>query len=289
MGKKDYWFRYMIRYFSLFISNVILIVIIYFYYISFENGQILKKELGRKYIFYIYPGLGIYTTYSSKRKFIKEDIKRYLYELTDIDEDIIYIFYSSTIISLFLYFSYLALFFYAIFDEFFILIIFLLLAFLLPKYIDEEIRIRYRKRKKDMINDLLIFITRLSILIESGMTIRDSFNYSKDIRESAFFNLINKSQIQMDNGIHYKEAILSIYKKARFDEIKKLVNILIQGIDKGVDSTYQLKELREDIKRERLINIKIEASKISEKLLIPNILIFIAILILILVPAFLNM
>lgn len=288
MGKENYWYKCM-RIIALVLSDIIFIIWIYLYLSNMEIKEDLTFEINKLSLIIVTPGLSLINIFNIRNSKKALEIEKQLMEISNsIDPKLLYIIVESYKVSLVLIIIFFGLFIYSITDIYQIVILFIFLAILFPKYIDEEIRIKYRERRKNILKYLPSLITRLSILIDSGMVIRDALDELKIAGDSEIYMLIREAQRMMDNGNNFNESILYIYQKRKIYEVKKFVNILIQSIEKGTNSSIPLKELRDDIKRDRLMNVRIESSKINEKLIIPNIIIFIGILVLILLPAFMS-
>lgn len=168
-----------------------------------------------------------------------------------------------------------------IFTLIFIFIIFINL------YFDFDIKIKYLEYNNSIKNNLPNVISRMSLLIQSGIPTRECINIvSHYEKEESYLNKINTL---VANGISENEAYNSMISRSDDILIRKFLSILLQNLEKGSNNiTDSLDLLRKESDEFRRNNIIIKTQAANRKLLIPNIMVFIGIMVMIMVPILLN-
>lgn len=168
---------------------------------------------------------------------------------------------------------------------FFMVIFVILLNF----YFDREQIAAYNREKARMKSDLPNFISRLSLMVNSGINLRTSINHIlKNSSGKVVESLVNV-QTLIKNGMSDEEAFNSISNKTDDILIRKFISSLLQNIKKGGDDLESNLEL---IKREsndyRKTQIILDTQEANRKLLIPNLFIFLGIMLMVMLPILLN-
>lgn len=156
-------------------------------------------------------------------------------------------------------------------------------------YMDRREFIKFEKVKDSIILEFPNFITRLALLVDTGISLRPALiELSKD-HDKAICHEIRKIFGLVENGQDERIAYLSFADTFDNFMIKKFVVLTLQNIYKGnenfSDNINYLKTECLKIKREMIV----DRSKMAvQKMLIPNLLIFTSIMLMVLLPILIN-
>lgn len=165
-----------------------------------------------------------------------------------------------------------------------------LLAFLVMWYVDELMNDKLEERREQLLADLPQMLSKMTLLVNSGMVVREAW---KKVAYGEQRILNKEMQItveEMNNGVAEIDAYRNFADRCAMKEIKRFSSTMIQNMQKGnAEIAYFLKDMADDMWEEKKHLIKRKGEAANSKLLIPTALIFVGILILIMVPAFMNM
>ncbi len=139
--------------------------------------------------------------------------------------------------------------------------------------------------------DLESLCKELSILLSTGLSVDDSFTIiSKSKNKSRMLQrLVYVIEEEKRKGGSISEAISIFAKYFRSKHLNNLIVIIVATKEKGVNKpSEKLLSLANEIQLERRFELKRKSEKISSKLLLPLMLSLIAIMAMLLVPAFLQ-
>lgn len=138
------------------------------------------------------------------------------------------------------------------------------------------------ERTDDYLIEFPNVVTKLALMIDTGMILRDAWVYVTDSTKGRLKEAMTQSCDLMKNGYSEKDAIYYFGQNSGTKEIKKFSSIVIQGIDKGnADLALLLKQQSTElweVKRQRMLQKGEEA---ATKLVIPTTLMFVGIIIVI--------
>jgi len=131
------------------------------------------------------------------------------------------------------------------------------------------------KRATNCIIDFPNMVTKLALLINSGMILRDAWLLVAENTQGDLRDLLKESCESMRNGVSDIDAIYDFGTKSGSKEIKKFASMIIQGSEKGNSElagllSQQASELWEN-KRQRLLQ---KGDIAATKLVIPTTLMF---------------
>ncbi len=161
---------------------------------------------------------------------------------------------------------------------------------------DKDLSREVEKREREMLIDYPEIVSKLTLLIGAGMTVRAAFekvalDYKKKTgsRRSFAGEEMLITVHRMKSGISESEAYLDFGKRCAVKRYTKLGALLSQNIRKG--STGLLTELEREV-REAFEERKATARKAGEaagtKLLLPMVLMLSVVMLIIIVPAFMS-
>ncbi|MEY8338316.1 type II secretion system F family protein [Lachnospiraceae bacterium 62-35] len=163
------------------------------------------------------------------------------------------------------------------------------LSVLLVKYLDEQMNDKLEERREELILDLPQMLSKMALLINSGMVMREAWNKVAETGDRALYQEMRITTQEMMNGASELDAYRNFAERCSVKEIRKMTSTLIQNMQKGnKEITYFLSEMSAELWEEKKNLVKQKGETAGTKLLLPIGMIFIGILILIIVPIFMN-
>ncbi|MDR1299196.1 MAG: type II secretion system F family protein [Oscillospiraceae bacterium] len=146
---------------------------------------------------------------------------------------------------------------------------------------------RLSRRAEEMRRDFGEVITKLALLTNSGMILREAWEDAADTGQTCFYGEMRRAVEDMRNGASETDALHDFGVRCMIPEIRKFASTLIQGHIKGnSELAYMLKEQSREVWSDRRHNVRRQGEKAAGKLLIPITIMFVGILIMIVVPIF---
>lgn len=140
-----------------------------------------------------------------------------------------------------------------------------------------------------MKSDLPNFVSRLSLMLESGINLRDSLNYIVEKSNDGISQNIAEVLTMVKNGMSEEEAFNSISIKNEDILIRKFISSIVQNFKTGSDDINQsLTLIKKETNEYRKTQVILESQEVNRKLLIPNIVIFVGIMLTVMLPVLLN-
>lgn len=157
-------------------------------------------------------------------------------------------------------------------------------------YYDTRAENLVRKRTQEISLEFANVVSKLALLINAGMIIREAWEQVAYTGEGYIYKEMRAVVDQMNNGVSESEAFSHFAMRCTTAEIKKFVSMLIQGMNKGNrELTEMMKQQSREIWDMRQSLVKQQGEKAASKLLIPMCIMFVGILIMIIVPIFANL
>jgi tight adherence protein C len=146
---------------------------------------------------------------------------------------------------------------------------------------------RLAKRAEDMRRDFGEAISKLALLTNSGMILREAWEDVANTGQTQLYAEMRRAVEEMQNGVPEADALFNFGARCMIPEIKKFASTLIQGLIKGnSELAYMLKEQSREVWSARCHDIRRRGEKAAGKLLIPVTIMFVGILVMIIVPIF---
>lgn len=198
------------------------------------------------------------------------------------------LFLANKIMYLF-YFTIIFFMIYPLINNILVLILVLIFIILINFYFNIELKIKYSNYKNLIKNDLPNIISRLSLLIQAGIPLRKSIDIIL-INESSNNNIyLREIDELVKNGLSERKAYDIMISRSDDILIRKFLSLIIQNLEKGSDTiTQSLDLLKKETDEFRRTNTIIKTQEANRKLLIPNIIIFIGIMLMIMIPILIN-
>lgn len=164
------------------------------------------------------------------------------------------------------------------------------MTFLVMWYIEELLNDKLEARRDELLADLPQVLSKLTLLVNSGMTLRDAWKKVASGGKRVLYREMQVTVQEMQNGLSEFEAYRNFADRCSIKQIRRFSSTMIQNMQKGnAEISYFLKEMADEMWEEKKHLVKRKGEAANSKLLIPTAMIFIGILIMIMVPVFLTM
>lgn len=146
------------------------------------------------------------------------------------------------------------------------------------------------KRSEEMLSDFSNVVSKLALLTNAGMIMREAWEEVAYTGESTLYKEMQKAVDEMNNGVSEVDALFNFGTRCIIPEIKKFTSTIVQGMIKGnSELIYMLQAQSKEVWAAKKQNVKRQGEKAASKLLIPILIMFVGILIMILIPIFSNL
>lgn len=168
-----------------------------------------------------------------------------------------------------------------------ILVIVLCVAVLMARYLEQDMNERLEERREELMLDLPSMLSKMALLINSGMVMREAWEKVSQTGERALYQEMRTASKEMENGASDMEAFMNFADRCSLRPIRKMISTLIQNMQKGNrELSYFLNEMSREMWEEKKNLVRQKGAVAGTKLMLPIGMIFIGILILIMVPIF---
>lgn len=165
--------------------------------------------------------------------------------------------------------------------------------------VKEKEKQREELRKKEMQRDYPDIVEKLVLFLRAGFSIRkamekvaEGYLRNRDkyqMREQAAYEEVVKTCKEMEGGVYETEAYERMGRRFGLSQYKMLSVLLVQNLRKGNENLLELLEREAaSVTEERKRNAKVQGEEAGVKLLLPMVMQLIVVLIILMVPAFLN-
>lgn len=177
----------------------------------------------------------------------------------------------------------------ALADDAMILLIGVCLVVLLVRYLEKDINDKLEARREELMLDLPQVLSKMALLINSGMVMREAWVKVSQTGDRALYQEMRIASSEMANGASDLEAFRNFADRCSVKSIRKVTSTLVQNMQKGnKELSYFLEEMSREMWEEKKSLVRQKGETAGTKLLIPIGMIFIGILMLIIVPIFMN-
>lgn len=164
---------------------------------------------------------------------------------------------------------------------------------------DRDLNNKVEERDMQMLEDYTEIVSKLTLLIGAGMTVRGAFRkvaYDYEVKRDeggpsryAYEEMLFTIH-EMDSGVEETVCYSHFSNRARVQKYVKLVSLLDQNLKLGVGTLLvTLREETRDAFEDRKNLIEKKSEEAGTKLLIPMILMLVVVVVVIMVPAFMSM
>jgi tight adherence protein C len=164
------------------------------------------------------------------------------------------------------------------------------LVLVLVYAIYDELGDRVKKRREAIVRQFPNMASKLALLVTSGMIMEKAWKETAYSQDLELYKEMQKTSEELDNLVGPEDAYGEFIKRCNTKETAKLASAITQNLSKGnAEVSGLLKTIAKEAWMERRHNAKREAEKASSKLMIPTMLLFLAILVMLMVPVLMNL
>ena len=140
-------------------------------------------------------------------------------------------------------------------------------------------------RRQEILLDLPQVLSKLTLLVNSGMVLRDAWKRVSITGERVLYQEMQNTNLEMENGVAEIDAYRNFAERCNVKEIRKFTSLIIQNLNKGNEElAYFMKDLSDEMWEVKKSQVKQKGEKANTQLLLPMMLILIGILIMVMVP-----
>jgi tight adherence protein C len=178
---------------------------------------------------------------------------------------------------------------YGFSSEMGILVVFCIFAFTAYYYFGTLMLEKIKKREEEMLRDFSEVISKLALLTNAGMILREAWEKVAYNGESTIYVEMQRSVEDMHNGMSEVEAFHNFGTRCVLAEVKKAVSTMTQGMEKGNKELVQMLRAQSQESWAMKKNLAMrDGEKAASALLVPMMIMFAGILIMVLIPIFAN-
>jgi len=153
----------------------------------------------------------------------------------------------------------------------------------------DELSDLVKKRQNTIIRQFPNVVSKLALLVTSGMIMDRAWKDTAYSGESELYMEMRKTSKELDNLVSPESAYSNFINRCNTKESAKLASAIMQNLSKGNKEVGKLlKEMAHEAWRERRHIAKRDAEKANSKLMIPTMMLFLAILMMLMVPIAMN-
>jgi len=164
-----------------------------------------------------------------------------------------------------------------------------LLVLVLVYAIYDELNDLVQKRRNEIIKQFPNVVSKLALLVTSGMIMDRAWKETAYSKDTELYQEMRKTSKELDNLVSPESAYSNFINRCNTKESAKLASAIMQNLSKGnAEIGALLKDMAREAWLERRHTAKRDAEKANSKLMIPTMLLFLAILVMLMVPVAMN-
>ncbi|MCL2221777.1 MAG: type II secretion system F family protein [Oscillospiraceae bacterium] len=153
----------------------------------------------------------------------------------------------------------------------------------------DELGDMVRKRQRSISREFPNVVSKLALLVTSGMIMDRAWKETSYSGETEIYQEMRKTSQELDNLVSPEAAYSNFINRCNTKESAKLASAIMQNLSKGNAQIGKLlKDMAREAWQERRHGAKRDAEKANSKLMIPTMLLFLAILVMLMVPVAMN-
>jgi len=153
----------------------------------------------------------------------------------------------------------------------------------------DELNDLVRKRQIAISRQFPNVVSKLALLVTSGMIMDRAWKETAFSQETELYQEMRKTSKELDNLVSPESAYSNFINRCNTKESAKLASAIMQNLSKGnAEIGRLLKDMAHEAWQERRHTAKRDAEKANSKLMIPTMLLFLAILVMLMVPIAMN-
>jgi len=153
----------------------------------------------------------------------------------------------------------------------------------------DELSDQVNKRRYAISRQFPNVVSKLALLVTSGMIMDRAWKETAYSQELELYQEMRKTSEELDNLVSPEAAYGDFINRCNTKETAKLASAIMQNLSKGnAEIGRLLKDMAREAWQERRHSAKRDAEKANSKLMIPTMLLFLAILVMLMVPVAMN-
>ena len=146
-----------------------------------------------------------------------------------------------------------------------------------------------KKRRSAIIKQFPNVVSKLALLATSGMIVDRAWKETAYSQETELYREMQKTSKELDNLVSPETAFNGFINRCNTKETTKLASAIMQNSSKGnAEIGILLKNMAKEAWQERRHMAKRDAEKANSRLMIPTMMLFLAILVMLMVPIAMN-
>ena len=139
---------------------------------------------------------------------------------------------------------------------------------LLVRYLEKDINDKLEERREELLLDLPQVLSKMALLINSGMVMREAWVKVSQTGERALYQEMRIASGEMANGASDLEAFRNFADRCSVRSIRKVTSTLIQNMQKGnKELSYFLEEMSREMWEEKKNLVRQKGETAGTKLL----------------------
>ena len=124
----------------------------------------------------------------------------------------------------------------------------LIVGGLLILYLDLALFDKLTARRQEILLDLPQVLSKLTLLVNSGMVLRDAWKRVSITGERVLYQEMQNTNLEMENGVAEIDAYRNFAERCNVKEIRKFTSLIIQNLNKGNEElAYFMKDLSDEM------------------------------------------
>lgn len=165
------------------------------------------------------------------------------------------------------------------------------LAFILPYGLYMGIDSSVDSKKDAILSEFPKMVSKLTMLVNAGMLVRRAWDeVANSNHEEALYEEMRITSKDIQEGMAIDRAMESFASRCGIKEIRKFSSIYVQAVNRGASESINSMKIMADEAWEQKKQLSKQKGEIaSQKLLIPNMLMFVGIMVVVVVPMIASM
>lgn len=167
----------------------------------------------------------------------------------------------------------------------------ILLPFAMISGVQSSINAAIKNKKESILSEFPKMVSKLTLLVNAGMLVRRAWDeVAQSNHELALYQEMRNTSKDIQEGMSIEEAMASFADRCGLKEIRKFASIYVQAVNRGAsESIASMKAMADDAWEQKRQLSKQQGEIASQKLLVPNLIMFLGIMVVVVVPMIASM
>lgn len=171
-----------------------------------------------------------------------------------------------------------------------IALLFIFVGVFLALYMTMKVNSKVEARHDELLMELPSVLSKMALLVNVGTTFREAWRIAAESAHGVLGREMRETTQLIANGMPEKEAYVDFADRCKIQQIKKMVSIIIQNLEKGSSELVAaLKEISGEAWTEKKNIARRLGENANNKLVFPMLIMFAGVMLMVLVPIMLNM